>query len=429
MPARRQIARLRREVNRLEHRLRYDDLTGLHSREAFYDHLSVHASEGDGLIFLDLDDFKSVNDDYGHEIGDRLLARIAQALAEAVGPRGFVARLYGDEYLVHVPAPHTAEIDSIAEDIRIAIRATRVRLGALTISRSASIGIVRVAHGMIPRQAVIGASRAMYAAKTGGKDQATRLQDGKPDLMRRAPTVEEVRLGLQRDEFGYHVQPIIDLSTRKVMAYEALLRWHRSNGEVIGPPQFLTTLTGAYDDRTAPPLKAAHATAAWAALTRKTAIAFNISSAFLEQIARQGLHWVNTIVGDIPYDCIILELVETIIDRQDDGIARAVAQLRDRGVRIALDDFGIGHSTLERLQKVPVDLVKIDRHFMAAAMESTRDRDILHGMIDLAHASGAATVIEGVETEAQLDLATGLGATHAQGFHVGRPAPISAYGG
>ncbi|WP_101069027.1 EAL domain-containing protein [Roseovarius salinarum] len=142
-------------------------------------------------------------------------------------------------------------------------------------------------------------------------------------------------------------------------------------------------------------------------------------------MAHKGLSWINTIVGDIPHDRIILELVEAIVDREGDAVARAVAELRERGVRIALDDFGIGQSTLERLQRVPVDFVKIDRHFINAAFNTRRDRDILNGIIDVGLVSDAATVVEGIDTQAQLDLAQELGATHAQGFFLGQPAPIS----
>lgn len=419
------IAELRALVAQLEKRLKYDAQTGLYSKEAFFDHFETNARQGDCLIFLDLDDFKSVNDNYGYDIGDKLLNKIAASIKDAAGEQGYVARLAGDEYLIHVTSQYAPSIDAIAENLRLAVRQADIKLGNLRISRSASMGLTRVRAGMTPQNAVIEANRALISAKQNGKDKLVKSPERTTTLMPRLPSLEEVRLGLQNGEIKYHVQPIFRLKTMQVVGYEALLRWYRRNGEIVGPSQFLNTMTQAYDAHTEPPLKAAYQTAAWAVFQEGKFIAFNISSAFLKKIAQNGLDWVNTIVGDIPLDCIVFELVETIIDREEDDISNVVAALRKQGVRIALDDFGTGQSTFERLQKIPVDLVKIDRSFLHAATESERDASILQGMVDIATASGAETVLEGVETDAHLQLAHMLGASYAQGFHLGEPASTS----
>lgn len=416
-----EISKLRTKIAELEKRLRYDAQTGLYSREAFFEHFQTNVSEGDFIIFLDLDDFKSVNDNYGHDIGDTLLVEIARAVRDIIGEHGYVARLAGDEYLMHISAQYSDIIVTLCDNVRHAINKTVVELGDLKISRSASMGITTVRSGMTPQNAIIEANHALTYAKQGGKNKMISLSERGKSLLPKAPSLEEVRLGLQRDEIKYHVQPIFRLKTMEVVGYEALLRWYRRNGEVIGPAQFINTMTKAYDAQTEPPLNAAYQTAAWAVFQRDKFIAFNISGAFLKKVAYHGLDWINTIVGDIPWNFVVFELVETIIDCEEDSIANVISDLRSQGVRIALDDFGIGQSTLERLQRIHVDIIKIDRSFLYAAVASQRDAKILQGMINIATASGAETVIEGIETKDQLQLATMLGATYAQGFYLGEP--------
>lgn len=415
------IAKLRATVALLEKRLRYDAQTGLYSKEAFFDHFESQACKGDYLIFLDLDNFKSVNDNYGHDVGDQLLVKIAVTVKDALKDYGYVARLAGDEYLIHIAARYADMIDAIIEDVRQAISKTNIELGDLKISRSASFGLTNVRAGMTPQNAIIEANHALSFAKKNGKNTMVKLSERGKNLPLQAPSLEEVRLGLQRKEIKYHVQPIFCLTAMEVIGFEALLRWHRRSGEVIGPAQFINTMTQAYDVQTEPPLEAAYQTAAWAVLQQKKFITFNISGAFLNKIAHQGLDWIDTILRDIPWDCVIFELVETIIDCDEDSIAHILVELRKRGIRIALDDFGTGQSTLERLQRTHVDLVKIDRSFLYAAIASERDANILQGMINIAAASGAETVVEGVETEGQLHMARMLGATYAQGFYLGEP--------
>jgi len=203
------------------------------------------------------------------------------------------------------------------------------------------------------------------------------------------------------------------------------LRWQRANGEVLGPARFLPTMTKAYGYGADPPLEAAHAAAAWAALGQGKHITFNVSSAFLSRVADQRLDWVQTIVGDIPFDRIVLEIVETVVEHQSSSVGRVVAGLRDQGIKVALDDFGIGQSTLARLQTIPVDYVKIDKHFLGAATQSTRGRDILFKMIDLVRASEAQPVVEGIETAEQLALVRQTSAEFGQGFFLGCPHPLS----
>jgi len=418
-------AALKRRIAELERQLGTDDLTGLATKQWFYEYFSDNAQAGDAVIFVDLDDFKSVNDTYGHAIGDQLLVEIAKALADTVGQSGEVARLAGDEFIGLLHGVDEDRLQSLGAEIINAISACHIPVGELIVSRQASLGLARVKQGMKTRDALIEADNALREAKRSGKKKAVLLKERGLQLTPMLPSLEEVHLGLSRNEIGYYVQPIFNLSRAELWGYEALLRWQRANGEVVGPAQFLSTMTKAYGYGADPPLEAAHATAAWAALGQGKHIAFNVSSAFLAQVADQRLDWVQKIVGDIPTDRIVFEIVETVVEHEASSVARVVANLRERGVKVALDDFGIGQSTLSRLQTVPVDYVKIDKHFLAAAIRSGRDRDILFKMIDLICASEAKPIVEGIETEEQLALVKATPAEYGQGFFLGRPNPIS----
>lgn len=420
------ICALRAKVQQLERQLRFDDLTGLLSRQAFYQDFEVGAAAGDVLIFIDLDDFKSVNDNYGFGIGDDLLTGIARTIRRAVAGRGLVCRLAGDEFMVLLDRAHAACVEVICTDLLAAIRGCTSRVGDLEVSRGASIGTCRVRQGMSARDALMIANDGLRVAKANGKNRAAQVSERRHASGPVRPSVEEVRLGLRRNEIGYHLQPILDLATGDVWGYEALIRWHRADGQVLGPAHFLESMTAAYDAETKPPLAQAHAAAAWAANTQGKCVSFNISTAFLANLGADGLDWVNTIIGDIPHGNVVFELVETIVTRDDDdAIARTVRMLRDLGVQIALDDFGVGQSTLSRLQTTCVDYVKIDKRFTAAAGRSRRDAAILERTIDLAHAAGATCIVEGIETPAQLQRARKAGAGLGQGFHLGRPNPVS----
>lgn len=416
-------AALKQRIAALEHRLGTDDLTGLATKQWFFDYFAENARDADALMFIDLDDFKSVNDNYGHATGDLLLVQIASALQTAVGDKGKVARVSGDEFVGLFHGIDDQGLEAISAEVLTAISKCQVPVGELLVSRHASIGLAKVKHGMKPRNALIEADKALMEAKRTGKQKAVLLKERGLQLATGQPSVEEVHLGLNRREIGYFVQPIFDIRQAELWGYEALLRWRRPNGEIVGPAQFLETMTEAYNYGATPPLEAAHATAAWAALKQHKNIAFNISSAFLAKVADQKLDWVQTIVGDIPTDRIVFEIVETVVEQDTSDVSRVVSQLREKGIKVALDDFGIGQSTLSRLQTVPVDYVKIDKHFLASAIQSPRDKDILFRMIDLIRASEAKPVVEGIETEEQLALVLETSADYGQGFYLGRPNP------
>lgn len=417
---------LETRVLELERKVTIDDRTGCYSRQYFDQAFARDARADDVLFFIDLDDFKGVNDHYGHLVGDDLIAAIGQSMRETVGQAGFVTRMAGDEFLVLLFQPTPAQADTLDRGLRKAIAKANVLVRDMSIARNASLGRIKIKSGMSPDDAIMLADQALMVAKSMGKNRSSGIDDRAIGLSAKRPSLEDVRKGLQNREIGYHLQPIIDCSNSEIAGYEALLRWERPSGEVLGPAQFLDTMTAAYDARTVPPLAQARAVSDWAVHEQGKFITFNVSSSFLARAATEGLDWVGEIIGDVPRDKIVFELVETIVNREDDAISKVVADLRAKGINVALDDFGVGYSTLERLQELQVDFVKIDSRFLNGAMQSQRDADLLKGMIDITHKLRAQSVVEGVETAEEFALVKSLGAHFAQGFFLGRPEPVNA---
>ncbi|MEL6550144.1 MAG: bifunctional diguanylate cyclase/phosphodiesterase [Pseudomonadota bacterium] len=416
-------ARLAERVADLERRLATDSLTGARSRDYFLEHYPRFAAANGTLFFIDLDNFKSVNDHYGHKMGDRLLQLIASSLSGVLAEEGFVARLGGDEFVALSFQSQPAAVDQLARRLGASVLHSEISVGELTIKRAASIGCVRLVPALATHEAIDLGDTAMRCAKNLGKGRAHHLNMHDAEAMELSPSVDELRLALERSEIGYYLQPIYCCQKREVRGYEALLGWERPNGQVLAPAQFLSTMTEAYSARARPPLEFARAATEWVTLSQGNFCCFNISMAFLERIAGGEIEWVNDIIGASPRDKIIFEITEAAIQSDVEAVSEVLDNLRGSGIRIALDDFGVGASNLERLESMPVDMVKIDRRFVRSSSGSQKSRDLLSGMIDLAHKAGAAIVVEGIEEKENFELVRSLGAEYAQGFYLGKPLP------
>ena len=415
---------LTRRISELERQLRYDELTEVLTKRAFYEHLKAVGRTGDCMLFIDLDDFKSVNDGYGHLAGDALLKMVARKLREAISENSAIGRLAGDEFLVHIPKKAEGNCDAEVNRILENVVEAEIEVEDYKVSRSASIGISTLDESAEPDEAVILANSALRRAKREGKNRAVR-RSPKFDSLSGRPTIEQVKLALQREEIGYFVQPVHNLKQGGIWGYEALIRWRRPNGEVLGPAQFLELMTKAYNTNTRPPTRAANEVARWVTKETDACLSFNVSEAFLQRIALDGIDWLEDLLDNVPTDRIIFEIVETTALSDEDNLAVAFRRLRDVGIRLALDDFGIGQSTLSRLQRIPVDFVKLDKKFLRAATVSERGHKIFKGIVDLVHSGGAEAVIEGIESKDDLEIARQSGADYAQGFFLGRPEPVT----
>jgi diguanylate cyclase (GGDEF)-like protein len=417
--------RIRTALSDLENRLYEDSLTGCKSRQYFFDTFKNYAKKDCWLVLLDVKSFTSVNESYTVGVGDKLLRRIAQNLRLARPGSGYVARLVGDKFLIMLHLVAEDELPHVLETFSRAVSRSVVNHEELEISRRARMGVVPLGPSVRPQEAIILANNAKQAAKR--ESRTFQIYDKTHVVTKRSlPSVDHVRRALQNDEIDYYVQPIFDARTLDVVGYEALIRWIKPSGMVLGPHAFLDSMIECYDDSISPPLHRTRAVAQWAA-EQGHFISFNFSAAFLSTIRGLEATWIENIFGSIPYENCMIEMLETIVDSQINTIAETVDQLQRCGVRIAIDDFGIGHSSLMRLRDISVDVVKIDRQFLAGAQQSSRNYSILESMTSLVSALGARSVLEGVETMEDLETARRMNVDMVQGFLLGRPKPTQAY--
>jgi diguanylate cyclase (GGDEF)-like protein/PAS domain S-box-containing protein len=411
-----------------------DPLTGILNRAACLDRLAhalaraTRCGRPIAVLFIDLDGFKAVNDSLGHAIGDSVLASVARRLDAAVRRSDSVARLGGDEFVVLAEdVPDAETVEMLSERISGALREPfPVPEGVVKLG--ASIGIVVAERGSaaeLLRQADV----AMYRAKLTGRDRAVWFDETlRAEVEARLLLAGELRGATARGELRVHYQPIVTVSDDTVVGCEALVRWQHPRHGLLTPNAFLGIAEdeGNIADVGAWVLEqACRQQRAWRRDGNDLSVSVNVSArelsdpAYVDRVSRilqtTGVHAVS----------LTLEVTETALLRETEGAARVLAALKRLGIRIALDDFGRGYSSLEHLKFLPVDVIKIDRGFVAGIDVSEDDRAIVAAVAALARTTGRAVIAEGVETDAQLRELRELGCEFAQGFTFGRPSPAS----
>jgi diguanylate cyclase (GGDEF)-like protein/PAS domain S-box-containing protein len=409
-----------------------DPLTALANRRLFQESLDAvldgepRAGEVHLAIF-DLDNFKAVNDTLGHSVGDQLLAQVATRLA-AHDPTDFVARLGGDEFAVVTQPAAAPEFPELlfaryqeVFDEPFSVRGNRLHV-------SASVGCAHAWPGSVRAEELVGmADLALYAAKAAGAGRLSAFTASMSIRAReRAALVADLDLAIQRGEFVFHYQPQHDLGTGKVAATEALLRWQHPTRGLLLPSEFLEV---AEESGLLVPIGAMmlrQACRRLAGLEGGVRLAFNVSQT---ELSSPGfLDHLERCLDEFGVDPrrLELEVTETAAATpESESLLREVQQL---GVRIAIDDFGVGYSSLARLQGMPVDVLKVDRAFAAALNAGSRRsrevaRAIMKAAVDIGSALGIQVLAEGIEDEAQLALVRRLGFDLAQGFFVATPVP------
>ncbi len=412
----------------------HDRLTGLPNRALFLDRLS-HALARlarrpgvVGVLFLDLDRFKLVNDSLGHAAGDRLLVDVAQRLASALRPADTVARFGGDEFTVICEdITRAAEAGALADRVVELFREPFAVEGA-EIFLDPSIGIGVAADGAVAPEALVAdADAAMYRAKgSGGRvehfDAAMRA-----DAQARLATETALRRALQRDELQLCYQPIVHLTTGTVVAFEALVRWQHPSRGLLRPEEFVSLAeeTGLIVPIGAWVLDQACGQAVgWPqapGAAGPPGVSVNLSA---RQLGRGDLHGV--VAGALERSGLdptrlCLEITESAVLDSSAHITDALADLKALGIALALDDFGSGYTSLAHLRRLPVDIIKIDRSFVAGMGAEPQDAAVLTALVSLSRGLGLGTVAEGIETATQREELTSIGCETGQGFVFAKP--------
>ena len=423
------------EQRRLEHELTrwafHDPLTGLPNRR-FFDDRVVHAvATGNelGVVAIDLDDFKLVNDGLGHEVGDAILRTTADRLRDTVGGAGFAARRGGDEFAVLLENPTT--VDAVNETaVRVCESlAEPVSIDGGLISCSASVG---VATTMDPggRQGLLRhADLALYAAKGAGSGQWRHYEPSMTTaVMHRIEMRSSLGHAVDDDALLLEYQPIVAIETGHTVGFEALLRWRHPTRGLVLPGDFIDVAeeAGLIPQIGSWVLAAATVAAArWGDVAPQSPpyLSVNVSAlqfrspGFVDQVYRLCE------ASALPPHRLMLEITESLLLRDDEEVWQDLKRLRHWGVRVAIDDFGTGYSALSYLRQVPLDVVKLDRIFTTTMTSSLRQRELVEGIVRLTLALDLEVVAEGVETERERELAAAIGCTYGQGYLFSRPMP------
>ena len=421
-----------RVETRLSHLALHDPLTGMPNRLLLLDRLSealARAERGGpcvGVLFVDLDRFKLVNDALGHSCGDRLLLDVATRLAETVGIGPTIARIGGDEFAVLCEAPLAA---GLAKRIARSLEAPfAVASGSTFVT--ASVGIALSRPGVSVEELLREADTAMYAAKQRGRDRFAFFDDEpRVKALRWLEVEAELRGALQKGELRVHYQPIYAL-TGTVCGLEALVRWHHPARGLVPPGDFIPIAedTGVIWELGAQVLEVVCAQLeTWRSvpLLRDLPVAVNVSGVQLANAGLPALVHAALSHYDLPASRLQVEITETALMRDTDGATRALEAMRELGVRTAIDDFGTGYSSLHYLRHLPVDAIKIDRGFVAEIDSSGVDLAIIRSVVELAKVLGLRTIAEGVERPAQLEALRGVGCDLGQGYLFSRAVPVA----
>ncbi len=426
------ITERQRYEERISHMAHYDSLTDLPNRALFRDRLerslaAMEVGEQLAVLYIDVDEFKGINDSLGHPVGDELLKSIAARLCSCAGPEDFVARLGGDEFAVFRPhVGDRVDLLPLVNKIHDAIRRPAECLGHHVVV-DASIGIALASNAMRDLdQLVKNADLALYEAKSGGRRTWRFFEAAMEERANARRTGEiELRKAIRNNELEVHYQPILDFKTESIVGCEALIRWRHPERGMISPAQFVPVAedTGLINEIGEWVLRSACAMAAtWPV---HAAIAVNVSPA---QFREPG--FALKVVGALGASGLAahrleLEVTETVLINDDETTLAVLNELRALGVKIALDDFGTGYSSLSHLQRFPFDKIKIDRSFVRNVAWSQDSAAIVRAVVDIAGVRNIATTAEGVETVEQKDALRALGCAQMQGYLFSAPRPAA----
>ncbi|WP_175689608.1 cyclic di-GMP phosphodiesterase [Burkholderia anthina] len=432
------ITEERNAQQRLSELANTDVLTGLPNRHAISERIRTTLEQDRtdmrgqvGILFLDLDNFKRVNDHYGHITGDRLLQDVSAIISGCLPSGATLARLGGDEFLVLFEHGTRPLLEATAQIILERLR-TPIHLGLMEVYTSCSIGIAMYPqHGDSLETLIRSADTAMYVAKEEGKHTYRVFSQEMNQKVAKYMWLDtNLRKALEDEQFVLHYQPVVDIATGDVHGVEALIRWQSPDRGLVAPIEFirfaeesgLIAPLGRWVMRTA----AAQA-AAWKAQGLGVRIAVNVSARQLQDM--NIVHQFASILdgSGLKPSLLDIELTESSFIEDEESAHQLMKEFRQLGAGIHLDDFGTGYSSLSQLSRLPLDSIKLDRTFITGIDRNPRSQALVRSVVSLAKALGFSVVAEGVETHEEAEFLKQIHVDHAQGYYFARPMPAQAF--
>jgi diguanylate cyclase (GGDEF)-like protein/PAS domain S-box-containing protein len=431
----RDITRHKQTEERLSFLANYDTLTGLPNRRLFTDRLQQAMIEAErherlvGVVFLDLDRFKNINDTLGHDAGDEVLKAVAERLTGTVRRGDTVARLSGDEFtLVLADMGHIDDAARVAQKI-LDIFATPFRVAGRELHVTASIGITVFPFDVQDVSSLLrNADTAMYRAKESGFNT---FRFYSADMTVKAANnlalENDLRVAIEREELVLHYQPLVDCRTGVITAVEALVRWLHPRRGLLSPDQFipLAEETGLIRPLGDWVLREACRQARRWQLMKGCGLRVGVNFSPEQLHGRDAARLVDKVLKEsgLPPDSLDLEITESVLLERDSGTLDALNRLNDLGVALTIDDFGTGYSSLAYLKRYPIAALKVDRSFTRDIVHDPDDAAITQAIISVARTLGLHVVAEGVETAEQREFLRGCGCDSVQGYYFSRPLP------
>jgi diguanylate cyclase (GGDEF)-like protein len=408
----------------------HDALTDLPNRLSFGRTLTdfLMAGQVAAVLLLDLDRFKEVNDTLGHAVGDQLLCEIGQRLRSAVSPTASVARFGGDEFALLLPGADEAAARRCAAAVHLAL-SQPLSLRDVMLSADASIGIALApAHGADSEALLRHADAAMYAAKTAHRDTAVYVPEADYRTASRLAMVGELKEAIAGDQLRLYYQPKAELRTGAVRSVEALVRWQHPDRGLVPPDEFISLAeqTGLIASLTDWVMRTAlRQQREWLDAGINLKVAINISPRLLDDESLPSTVTEMLNAYSVDADRVILEITENAVMTNPDHVIEVLERLREVGITLSMDDFGIGHSSMAYLKKLPIDEVKIDKLFVQGMANDSDDHAIVQAIVQLAHRLDLHVVAEGVETPSCWQELAVMGVDTAQGYLLSRPVPAA----
>lgn len=421
-------------LKELRHLAYYDTLTGLPNRAMFVSkikNLIDKSKEEFAIAFLDIDNFKYINDTLGHYIGDDLLKFVGDKIASEIDAPDMAARLGGDEFAILIKGFESKE--NVLSELRVILDSigSTWNSGSREFFISMSIGVAVYPYDGCDFDELLKHSDiAMYAAKKEGKNKILFYEEEiQEETLRHIRMANRLQKGLEKKEFELYYQPQTDLSTGKIIGLEALVRWNIPEEGFISPSEFIPVAesTGQiYDlDRRIIENVLLQKKEWEEKGLNNIEISVNLSSKTL--ISSSSFSRIESILCDydLDYTSVVIEITETAVISDIEEVIERLNALKSKGVKIALDDFGTGYSSIAYMKKLPIDIIKLDKSYINLKNSDTRDFSIVKFIVLLAHDLGFRVVAEGIETYEQLDYLKSINCEYGQGFLIGRPMCIS----